>query len=69
MKELGKWLMDIAKYLATAILLSYMFSDLTNGTLLVWAIITTAACLIAGLAIINKYEKVETKKNNKKKKR
>ena len=68
-KELGKWFMDIAKYLATAILLSYMFSDLSNGTLLVWAVVTTAICLIGGLIIINNAEKIENKKNNKKKKK
>ena len=29
-KEIGKWLMDIAKYLTTAILLSSLFSDIKN---------------------------------------
>ena len=27
-KELGKWLMDIAKYLATAVLISALFRDI-----------------------------------------
>ena len=29
-KELGKWLMDIAKYLVTAVLLASVFSDITE---------------------------------------
>ena len=29
-KEIGKWLMDIAKYLTTAILLSSLFSDIKS---------------------------------------
>lgn len=30
LKELGKWLMDVAKYMATAILLSSLFTSF-NG--------------------------------------
>ena len=29
-KELGKWLMDIAKYLVTAVLLASVFSDISE---------------------------------------
>ncbi len=29
-KELGKWLMDIAKYIVTALLLSSVFGDMQN---------------------------------------
>ena len=29
-KELGKWLMDIAKYMTTAVLLSSLFNGMDN---------------------------------------
>lgn len=68
-KELGKWFMDIAKYLATAILLSSMFSDLSDKYLFFWAFGTALACLVIGLYFVGQYEKIETKKKNKKKRR
>ena len=33
-KELGKWLMDIAKYLVTAVLLSSIITDMGNSWIL-----------------------------------
>lgn len=30
-KELGKWLMDIAKYITTAVLLASVFSEMNSG--------------------------------------
>lgn len=33
-KELGKWLLDIAKYLVTAVLLASVFSDIEEK----WAV-------------------------------
>lgn len=33
-KELGKWLMDIAKYLVTAVLLSSIITDMSNSWIL-----------------------------------
>jgi hypothetical protein len=30
-KELGKWLMDIAKYITTAVLLSSIFGEVTSS--------------------------------------
>ena len=34
-KELGKWLMDIAKYLATAVLISALFRDIQEKSVIV----------------------------------
>ncbi len=31
-KELGKWLMDIAKYIVTAVIISSMFGDMDTTT-------------------------------------
>ncbi len=69
LKEFGKWLMDIAKYLVTAGLLSYFLNAVSNSTLLI--IISSAitlALLIPGLYLIKSAEKdVQIKKSNKKK--
>jgi len=42
-KEFGKWLMDIAKYLTTAVLLASVFSDLDDK----WIIYVTVTISIA----------------------
>ncbi len=42
-KELGKWLMDIAKYITTAVLLAAVFGNLQE----LWLV-----CLFASIAIL-----------------
>ena len=60
-KEFGKWLMDIAKYLTTAVLLSSVFNDIQESwiiyTCVTFAIVLT---LTSGLWLI-KEKKGETK--------
>ena len=68
-KEFGKWLMDIAKYLATAILLSSLFSDLSDNTPFGWSLAATTMCLIGGLALIGAAQAKEEKKKRKRTKR
>lgn len=67
-KELGKWLMDIAKYLVTAGILSYFFNVITNNTLLI--IISAAITILLmlfGMYLINYTEsKIDKKKKNRK---
>ena len=41
-KEFGKWLMDIAKYLTTAVLLSSVFNDIQES----WIIYTSVTFAI-----------------------
>lgn len=57
-KELGKWLMDISKYITTAVVLSSIFADMQEGwviyTVGVGAIIIT---LLAGLLLCKDKEK------------
>ena len=51
-KEFGKWLLDIAKYMVTAILLSSVFSDVQS----VWMYIAVCAgvllTLVCGLILV-----------------
>jgi amino acid permease len=59
-KELGKWLMDIAKYMATALLLSSAFGDMGNIWVIISVIIATALTLFSGLLLVrNKKEEKE----------
>ena len=51
-KEFGKWLMDIAKYMATALLLSSAFGDMENPLVVISVIIATASTLVFGLVLV-----------------
>lgn len=46
-KEFGKWLMDIAKYLATAVLLTSFFNDLKEEWVM-YATVTAAIIITLG---------------------
>lgn len=61
-KEIGKWLMDIAKYLTTAVLLSSVFGNMRE----LWAIylytsIAVALTLSVGLWAVRGKNKKEEK--------
>lgn len=58
-KEFGKWLMDIAKYMTTAILLSSVFSDMQNVWVYVSVIGAVLLTLIVGLVLVREKQKVE----------
>lgn len=58
-KELGKWLMDIAKYMVTALLLSSTFGDMTNPLILACVIVASAATLGAGLWLVRNTNRKE----------
>jgi hypothetical protein len=51
-KELGKWLMDVAKYVATVILLSSVFSDVRSIWMYIGVAIVVLTALGLGLALI-----------------
>lgn len=55
--EFGKWLLDISKYLVTAMLLATAFSDMSNPWIVVVVIISAASTLLGGLWLINKSKK------------
>lgn len=56
-KEFGKWLMDVAKYMTTALLLSSAFGDMENPWVITSVIIASAATLGAGLWLVRNKEK------------
>jgi hypothetical protein len=61
--ELGKWLMDIAKYIATAVVLTTIFGEIgSEVTLAVLGGATVLLTLVGGLFLI--YIDKDNKKQN-----
>lgn len=66
MKELGKWFMDISKYMVTALLITTIFSDMNEPIIFSMVAILSIVVLIIGLVLVNKEETPNKKKGNKK---
>jgi hypothetical protein len=60
-KEFGKWLMDIAKYMTTALLLSSAFGNMKNPIVVIAVIIASAITLIFGLMFVRNTKDKEEK--------
>lgn len=56
-KELGKWLMDIAKYIATAVVISSIFTESKGVLFWTGAFLAIAATLFSGLWLISLTQK------------
>ena len=57
-EEIGKWLMDIAKYILTAILLTSLFDGLEDLWITyIIAFITTAVTFMTGIVLLRKKTK------------
>jgi hypothetical protein len=53
-KEIGKWLMDVAKYVATAVLISSFLSEFEKKWMIyVVGGVIVSACLLTGLYFVN----------------
>ena len=52
-KEFGKWLMDIAKYMVTALLLSTIFADMHEPIIIYIVVIMSVIVLGFGLYWVN----------------
>lgn len=52
-KELGKWLLDIAKYIVTAIFLSSVFGELESWTLYIASVIVVLLTLSIGMVLLS----------------
>ena len=65
-REFGKWLMDIAKYMVTALLLSTIFSDMQEPIIIYVVVILSIIVLIIGLYWVNEAE-IENTKNKRRK--
>lgn len=65
-REFGKWLMDIAKYMVTALLLSTIFSDMQEPIIIYMVVILSVVVLIIGLYWVNEADNEVIKSNKKK---
>ena len=66
--EFGKWLMDIAKYMVTALLLATIFSDMDSPIIIYVVVMLSAIVLCTGLYWVNEGRKEEISQNKKLKK-
>lgn len=67
-KELGKWFMDIAKYMVTAILLARVFGDVTNPFIAYLVVVVSLLVLVSGLLLV-RYGENQITYNNKRNKK
>lgn len=68
-KALGKWLMDLAKFVITAFVISGLLGGIENPAVAILVgVSTTAACLAAGLALMDENDEKKNKKGGRKKK-
>ena len=65
-KEFGKWLMDIAKYMVTALLLSTIFAEMNEPIIIYMVVILSSIVLGFGLYWVNKGEQEQENKKKKK---
>jgi len=69
LSEFGKWLMDIAKYLATALLIFALFRDIHEISLIVMIGLPSIVLLLGvGLFLRKRSEKQDIRKRKRKKK-
>ena len=62
-EEIGKWLLDISKYIITAYILSQMFGQEDSTWVVIGAVVVAALLFALGLYCLRK----DKDKNNKKK--
>ncbi|WP_281795429.1 DUF6722 family protein [Paraprevotella clara] len=59
-KELGKWLMDIAKYITTAVILTSIFGDIQEKWVIyIGGALAIVITLLSGLWLVRDKEKGE----------
>ncbi|MBQ9656784.1 MAG: hypothetical protein IJV38_12320 [Prevotella sp.] len=60
LENLGKYFLDISKYVATVVVISSLFKDVSDSSLIyVLGTIVAVSTLIAGLVLTNKKRKKE----------
>ncbi|MBQ8531373.1 MAG: hypothetical protein IJ430_09485 [Parabacteroides sp.] len=62
-KEFGKWLMDVAKYMTTAILISSVFNDVEGLKMKFICSMLSAFTLVTGLYLVRDIDKKFNKRN------
>ena len=61
-QEFGKWFLDVAKYVLTAMLLTAMIEGMSQTWIIVGSFVITLACLLFGGILIGKGRKEEDRR-------
>ena len=62
-KEIGKWFMDVAKYIATAVLLTQIFGGMGDSVyIIVFALISVIIIFTLGVSIIHSDDEDQKRK-------
>ena len=67
--ELGKWLLDVAKYMLTALILANFFCDMDSLGTISFVTILMLVMLVSGLWLVRDYTDKDSTKVKKKGKR
>ena len=69
-KEIGKWFMDVAKYIATAVLLTQIFGGMADSVyIIIYALISVVVIFALGVSIIHSDDKdIKRKERNRNRK-
>lgn len=65
-KEIGKWFLDVAKYILTAVLLKNLFGNSDSAFVVIVAISAMIALFVLGIYFLKDSEMIEQGKNRKK---
>lgn len=66
-KEIGKWFLDVAKYILTAVLLKNLFGNSDTAIVVLLAILAMVALFILGIYFLRNDEEDKKNQTNKKK--
>ena len=61
LRELGKWGLDVAKYVMTVVIVSYLFAGLKGPIVFIIGVLFVGVIMIVSLYLINKSEKNDGK--------
>ena len=66
-KEIGKWFMDVAKYIATAVLLTQIFGGMADSAyIIIFALISVIIIFTIGVSIIHSDDEDQKRKERNK---
>ena len=64
-KEIGKWFMDVAKYIATAVLLTQIFGGMADSVYIIaYALISVVVIFALGVSIIHSDDEDKKRKEH-----
>ena len=69
-KEIGKWFMDVAKYIATAVLLTQIFGGMGDSAyIIIYALISVVVIFALGVSIIHSDDEDQKRREHNRKRK